>query len=64
MYEENELVKVEGPFQTKAVAEEYTKEFLKHWMEYFTKQGLNLVAITKCDENDEWYVEIIVQSIQ
>ncbi|EOH96812.1 hypothetical protein UAW_01770 [Enterococcus haemoperoxidus ATCC BAA-382] len=63
-YEENEVVKVEGPFQTKEAAEEYTKEFTEHWTNHFTKKGLSLVAFIKCDEKDEWYVEIVVQSIQ
>lgn len=63
-YEENEMVKVEGPFQTREAAEEYTKEFLAHWTDYFANKGHKLAGSIKCDEKNEWYVEIIVQSIQ
>ena len=63
-YEEGELVKVEGPFETKATAEAYTEEFLTHWTDYFAKKGYTLVSFIKHDEENEWYVEIIIQSIQ
>ncbi|OJG22689.1 hypothetical protein RU98_GL001963 [Enterococcus caccae] len=63
-YEENELVKIEGPFQTKEAAEEYTKEFLAHWTDHFAKKEHRLVAFTNCDEKNEWHVEIIVQAIK
>ncbi|WP_207695811.1 hypothetical protein DOK67_0001475 [Enterococcus sp. DIV0212c] len=63
-YEENELVKIEGPFQTKEAAEKYSKEFLAHWTDNFAKKGYSLVEYIKCDANNEWHVEIIVQSIQ
>ncbi|WP_430603205.1 hypothetical protein IGJ02_000566 [Enterococcus sp. DIV0724b] len=63
-YEENETVKVEGPFQTKEAAEKYSKEFLAHWTDYFTKKGYNLVEYIECDASNEWHVEIIVQSIK
>ncbi|MBO0474051.1 hypothetical protein IGL98_000613 [Enterococcus sp. DIV0840] len=63
-YEENETVKLEGPFQTKEAAEKYSKEFLAHWADYFSKKGYRLAEFVKCDANNEWHVEIIVQSIQ
>ncbi|MBO0439838.1 hypothetical protein [Candidatus Enterococcus ikei] len=64
LYEENETVKLEGPFQTKEAAEKYSKEFLAHWTDSFTKKGYSLVEFIKSDANNEWHVEIIVQSIK
>lgn len=63
-YEENERLKVEGPFQSKEAAEKYIKEFLAHWADYFTKKGYCLVESISCDEKNEWYIEITIQSIK
>lgn len=63
-YEENETVKIEGPFQTKEAAEKYTEEFLAHWTDHFSKKNYNLVECIKSDATNEWHVEIIVQSIK
>nr|MBO1354333.1 hypothetical protein [Enterococcus sp. DIV0212c] len=62
-YEENEVVKKQGSFQTKEEAEQYAKDFITHWLEYFEKKGYTLMdSITEGEEN-EWYVEVIVQAI-
>ncbi|WP_034860083.1 hypothetical protein [Enterococcus caccae] len=63
-YEENELVKSEGPFPTKEAAEKYAEEFLAHWTDYFSKNGYTLTEFTKYDEKNEWHVEIIVQTMK
>lgn len=62
-YEENEIVKLEGPFQTKEAAESYTKEFLAHWTDHFAKKDYRLMERINQDEKNGWHVEIIVQSI-
>ncbi|EOI00806.1 hypothetical protein UAW_00073 [Enterococcus haemoperoxidus ATCC BAA-382] len=63
-YEENELVKVGGPFQTKEAAERYANEFLAHWKNHFAKNGYILVDNLTCHDKTKWQVEIIVQSIK
>ncbi|OTN83841.1 hypothetical protein A5819_003660 [Enterococcus sp. 7E2_DIV0204] len=63
-YEENEIVKVEGPFQTKEAAEEYVNEFLDHWTEYFVGKGYILISEMAFDDEYKWNVEIIVRSIK
>lgn len=63
-YEENEIVKVEGPFQTKEAAEKYANEFLAHWMDHFAKKGYILMDNLTCHEENKWHVEFIVQSIK
>ncbi|WP_086331249.1 hypothetical protein [Candidatus Enterococcus mansonii] len=62
-YEENERLKIEGPFQSREEAEKYSKEFLLHWTDYFAKKGYRLVESLNSDEQNEWYVEITIQSI-
>lgn len=63
-YEENERIKVAGPFQTKEMAETYSEEFLAHWAKEFEKKGYCLINNINNDSKNEWHVEITVKSIK
>lgn len=63
-YEENELIKEMGSFETKEAADEYSDHFLAYWSKEFEKKGYCLISTVKNNPENGWHVEIIVQSIK
>lgn len=63
-YVHQEVIKVTGPFRTKEETDQYVNDFFDYWMPYFNEQELKLTHQVKCDEHNEFYVTILVDSSQ
>lgn len=56
IYENNENIKLEGPFKTKEDAQAYVSEFDNYWKDYFDKKGFFIHSNIELEESDSYFV--------
>lgn len=59
-YEENEIIKVEGPFDNEWKAKSYYKKFFDYWEKKFLNLDLKLNNRIFMDIDENYYVEVYV----
>lgn len=62
VYEEYEIIKREGPFETELEASNYYTKFYQHWYRKFDEKNYQLHQRIKLDESNKYSVEIYVTS--
>lgn len=63
-YEENEPLKVAGPFENLEEANDFSKEFLLYWQDYFSKKNLKLEYSINQGEQNKYFVDFNIKSIE